>query len=200
MWLWGDHLSAGNLFQGFDGNDEFALYIGTDIGSSSLFPVASLQIEGNSLGGDSENRDRLSVYDQSGAARSLTYDYLDSLAGDVDILGFPVNGPAAIQQFEDDGAIPLANPTGISGTGFRTSAIVPYAAGATIGDGPYGATSGDYDWYSLSALAGQPVRPYVKYAHEAVLDVAEIGGRSTSVTVVGNANRLRTFKPSFSAK
>lgn len=100
VWLWGDHLSGNNLFQGFDGNDEFVLQINADIGSASVFPVASVQIEGNSVGGDSENRDRLSVADWSGAARTLTYGYLDSLAGDVDIAGFPNVGAVQVRTME----------------------------------------------------------------------------------------------------
>ena len=56
--------------------------------------------------------------------------------------------PSPISSVEDDGSIPLANPTGLTGG----AAVV---ASGVIGDGPYGATSGDFDHYSVPATAGQ---------------------------------------------
>jgi pre-peptidase len=58
--------------------------------------------------------------------------------------------PEALTGTEDDGAIPLARPTDlIAGRAVAVS--------ATIGDGPYGKSSGDYDWYSVNAVAGQTI-------------------------------------------
>jgi hypothetical protein len=54
--------------------------------------------------------------------------------------------PVVIGTGEDDGSIPLANPTGLV-----SGSVV--SASATIGDGPFGATSGDYDFYSLLGLS-----------------------------------------------
>lgn len=58
--------------------------------------------------------------------------------------------PGTIPQSEDDGSIPLANPTGLA-----LDQVV--AANASIGDGPYGTTSGDYDFYEIAALSGQRI-------------------------------------------
>jgi hypothetical protein len=58
------------------------------------------------------------------------------------ILSFGAAGPASI---EDDGAIPLANPTGLA----PDSSVV---FSGFIGDGPFGATSGDYDFYALGTV------------------------------------------------
>lgn len=63
-------------------------------------------------------------------------------------LGGPA--PDVLTGSEDDGAIPLALPTGLIGG--RAVQV-----GATIGDGPYGSSSGDYDWYSVNAVAGQTI-------------------------------------------
>jgi Ca2+-binding RTX toxin-like protein len=54
---------------------------------------------------------------------------------------------------EDDGAIPLANPTGLVG-GSQGAVLFT----GEIGDGPYGSSgagSGDFDFYRLEAVAGQ---------------------------------------------
>jgi hypothetical protein len=61
-----------------------------------------------------------------------------------------VSPPVVLTSSEDDGAIPLAQPTDlIAGHAVQVS--------ATIGDGPYGTSSGDYDWYSVNAVAGQTI-------------------------------------------
>jgi hypothetical protein len=58
--------------------------------------------------------------------------------------------PVVLTGSEDDGAIPLAQPTDlVAGHAVQVS--------ATIGDGPYGTSSGDYDWYSVNAVAGQTI-------------------------------------------
>jgi hypothetical protein len=85
MTIIGDGLSADNLFSGNSGNDRFVLEIANDLGAASVYPLTSLEIQGNAPGGDSANRDSLEINDNSGAARNLEFDYLDSLAGDLDI-------------------------------------------------------------------------------------------------------------------
>ena len=52
--------------------------------------------------------------------------------------------------FEPNDAIPQATNTGIVGSGSASFS-------ASIGDGLFGTTSGDYDWFSLSANAGQMI-------------------------------------------
>jgi hypothetical protein len=60
------------------------------------------------------------------------------------------SAPVVLTSSEDDGAIPLAQPTDLAaGHAVQVS--------ATIGDGPYGTSSGDYDWYSVNAVAGQTI-------------------------------------------
>jgi hypothetical protein len=52
---------------------------------------------------------------------------------------------------EDDGAIPLANPTGLV-------VDTPLLFTGAVGDGPFGATSGDFDHYALGTIeAGQVI-------------------------------------------
>src|SRR5262245_59329226 len=72
-----------------------------------------------------------------------------------DIHGFTSPPPRTMTGTEDDGSIPLANPTGLvtSGTDF-------VVVTARIGDGPHGSAgtgSGDYDHYRFAARAGQLV-------------------------------------------
>ncbi|MDX1531221.1 MAG: pre-peptidase C-terminal domain-containing protein, partial [Rhodothermales bacterium] len=56
---------------------------------------------------------------------------------------YPVD--PALPFAEDDGAIPLASPVALAvGEGVRIE-------GAAIGDGPFGATSGDFDFYAVTA-------------------------------------------------
>jgi hypothetical protein len=54
-----------------------------------------------------------------------------------------------LTQFEDDGSIVLATDTGLM---FGQAGLIQ--ANAEIGDGPYGATSGDYDAYKVRVSAG----------------------------------------------
>jgi Bacterial pre-peptidase C-terminal domain len=70
-----------------------------------------------------------------------------------DITGFTSSPPRTIAAAEDDGSIPLANPTGLvtEGTDFVVFT-------ARVGDGPHGSAgtgSGDYDHYRFAARAGQ---------------------------------------------
>jgi hypothetical protein len=103
-----DNLSADNLFQGFDGNDDFSLLITSHIGSTGFVsPTTSVRIEGNGNPlADSANRDRLTVVDGNAAfSRSLNYDILDS-PGDLDILASTIN--AGLFGPEDGGLLPLS--------------------------------------------------------------------------------------------
>ncbi|MFM7058814.1 MAG: beta strand repeat-containing protein, partial [Planctomycetota bacterium] len=103
----GDNLSASNLFQGFDGNDDFNLLISTHIGNSGFVsPTTLVQIEGNgNPATDSANRDRLTIRDSnSGFARSLNYDFLDT-PGDLDIAAGALN--AGLFGPEDGGLLAL---------------------------------------------------------------------------------------------
>ncbi len=74
---------------------------------------------------------------------------------------------------EDDGSIPSANPTGM------TSGMTVVASGV-IGDGPFGATSGDYDFYQVAgALGGDLITVDV--------DSFALGGSLDSVVIVYDA-------------
>ncbi len=87
MTINGDGLSADNIFHGSAGTDNFVLNITTNLGSGSFVDLTSLEIWGDAPdgAGDSSTRDRLEINDNSGAARDLVFDYLDSLTGDIDI-------------------------------------------------------------------------------------------------------------------
>src|SRR5262245_60221540 len=54
-----------------------------------------------------------------------------------------------VAQVEDDGSIMFAN-----WTGYSTSTYGTFQANGFIGDGPFGATSGDYDAFQILAFAG----------------------------------------------
>ncbi len=70
----------------------------------------------------------------------------EDVAVDVSGVLTPPPAPTPFANAEDDGSITLANPTGLtSGSVVTTS--------AEIGDGPFGATSGDYDHYSITGVA-----------------------------------------------
>jgi hypothetical protein len=71
-------------------------------------------------------------------------------------LNITLASPFIVHPAEDDGAIPLAEPTGLTlGPGG-----LAYVS-ATIGDGPHGSSgtgTGDFDFYSVPAAAGQTIR------------------------------------------
>ncbi|MFM8475698.1 MAG: beta strand repeat-containing protein, partial [Planctomycetaceae bacterium] len=107
MLINGDNLSANNLFQGFDGNDDFSLLISTHIGNSGVVsPTTSVRIEGNGNPiADSANRDRLTVVDgNAGFSRAVNYDFLNT-PGDLDILASTLN--AGLFGPEDGGLLGL---------------------------------------------------------------------------------------------
>jgi len=65
-------------------------------------------------------------------------------------VAFTVSDEVNLEAYEPNDSIPQAYDTGISGTGSTVLSAV-------IGDGEFGQTSGDYDYYSLFALAGQNI-------------------------------------------
>jgi hypothetical protein len=78
--------------------------------------------------------------------------------------------PLLPQADEDNGAIPLAVDTGITGT----RSVARYAG--VIGDGPHGSAgtaTGDFDFYQLTATAGMPL----------AIDVTVTGGLNAVVIV-----------------
>lgn len=77
--------------------------------------------------------------------------------------------PRTVAATEDNGAIDLATPTGIDGTGASTTTSV-------LGDGPYGGSSGsnDFDFYALTSSAGQRI----------VVDTARTGTAADTVVAV----------------
>ncbi|WP_146522014.1 dockerin type I domain-containing protein [Stieleria varia] len=80
----GDGLSANNVFSGNTGNDNFVLNVTANLGATSFVDLTSLQINGDAPAADSSNRDTLTINDNSGTARDLVFDYLDT-AGDLDV-------------------------------------------------------------------------------------------------------------------
>ncbi len=90
MTIKGDTLSGGNLFKGNAGNDKFVLNITSDLGASSVFPITSLQIEGNAPASDAANRDILQIVDYGSVVRTLTFTYLTPVGGDIDITGLSI--------------------------------------------------------------------------------------------------------------
>lgn len=75
----------------------------------------------------------------SGAGKSAEADVF----GSTPTPGSPLFGGGSV---EDDGAIPLAKITGLTpGRGLRFT--------GSIGDGPFGGSSGDFDFYQISGLA-----------------------------------------------
>jgi Ca2+-binding RTX toxin-like protein len=68
-------------------------------------------------------------------------------------LNLVLESPVLVNQAEDDGAIPLANDTGLT----AGAEGLAFATGV-IGDGPYGSSgtgTGDFDFYRVDAAAGQ---------------------------------------------
>ena len=66
-----------------------------------------------------------------------------------------LDSPFLVSPAEDDGAIPLANDTGL-----RAGTVGTAFARATIGDGPHGSAgtgTGDFDFYRVEAAAGQTI-------------------------------------------
>ena len=79
-------LGGTNLFSGGVGDDTFNLNIdpGESIGSETA-SITGVTIDGGDPSGNSVNRDRLNVNDNSGFARDLNYHYQSSTSGDLNI-------------------------------------------------------------------------------------------------------------------
>jgi hypothetical protein len=90
----------------------------------------------------------------------------------IDVAGDLGAVPPAVASHEDNGSITLANPTGlVAGSTGRVT------ASATIGDGPHGSSgthSGDYDHYSVPALANQLITVDVEVAGSTLNSVVAI--------------------------
>ncbi len=80
----GDGLSAANQFSGGEAADSFTLNITVGLGDASFVDVTALEFAGNDPAADPAQRDQLQINDNSGAARELVFDYLDT-PGDLDI-------------------------------------------------------------------------------------------------------------------
>jgi hypothetical protein len=90
----------------------------------------------------------------------------------IDVAGVASPVPPSVPSHEDDGAIPLANATGL--TAGQSGQVT---ASATIGDGPNGSTGtrkGDYDYYRVPALANQLLTVNVYVSGSALNSVVAI--------------------------
>lgn len=103
----GDALSANNVFHGSAGFDRTVLNVAADLGATAVFPIASLQIWGDDPAATTNERDSLEINDNSGVARSFTFDYQD-VAGGLDIEdGFAIDvnvRTMEVVNFEDTAA------------------------------------------------------------------------------------------------
>lgn len=88
----------------------------------------------------------------TGAGDNDTAIITGTLQGDLaSVDGPPIPGEPTCTSSEDDGAIQLANPSG-------ASPDVAVLCSGEIGDGPFGTTSGDFDFFNLGSLeAGRSV-------------------------------------------
>ncbi len=123
----GDALSAANTFSGGDDADQFALNITASLGDTSFVDLTALEFAGNDPAADSAQRDRLEINDDSGAARDLVFDYLDT-PGDLDINPGPAGGLGA---GAEDVPVMVRTMETISynGTGARDSVVIEGTSG-----------------------------------------------------------------------
>lgn len=96
--------------------------------------------------GESEPNDSFATAN----AVPLGFDPAEDVA--VDVSGILEEGSniTSLSTTEENGAVPFATPTGLVDGGM-------VVASSTIGDGAYGSTTGDFDWFSLSSLAAGDV-------------------------------------------
>ncbi len=80
----GDGLSADNIFHGSAGFDRTVLNVTANLGATSFVDLTGLIIHGDDPANDTNQRDSVEINDNSGAARDLVFDYIDT-AGGVDI-------------------------------------------------------------------------------------------------------------------
>ncbi len=84
-------------------------------------------------------------------ANLLTLGLLPGSDASVDVTAALIAAsPTALTAGEEDGSIVAATATGLA-------AGQTVVAAGVIGDGPYAATSGDYDFYSIVAVSGQTI-------------------------------------------
>jgi subtilisin-like proprotein convertase family protein len=135
----GDNLSGFNSFRGGGGNDQFLLNITNHIGASGLYPILSLDIHGDALAADSENRDRLIINDNNaGFIRNLNYQYDSADSGGLGIqpnaAGAGLFGAAGLDLvvrtmetviFNSAGANDIVRVTGTDGNDLMTVALLP---------------------------------------------------------------------------
>ncbi|MEO1498334.1 MAG: Ig-like domain-containing protein, partial [Planctomycetota bacterium] len=132
---------------------------------SSATPI-STQFTSLIAVGETEDNDTIETAD----ALPLGFDLDEDPA--IDVSGTLTTPAPATRIFpgEDDGSIPLATPTGLQAGG----AVI---ASATVGDGPFSLTTGDYDWYAIESVsAGQVIT--------ADIDAEIIGSTLDSVVAV----------------
>ncbi len=119
------------------------------------------------------------------------------LDGEIPVTPPPPTDPGDCASIEDDGAIQLSSPTG-------AATDTGVACSGTIGDGPFGETSGDFDFWSLGPLAaGQPVNialtaPGEANDLQAVLIFATDNAQIVDVrvaSVAGETLTLEAFAP-----
>jgi hypothetical protein len=100
-----------------------------------------------------------------------------------DIAPLPAASTIAPAPVEDDGDITKATPTGLTAT--DPQAAVKTVSGQ-IGDGPFAATSGDYDCYATAAQAGESI----------ILDFNRASGLAFVIDLYrSSGDRLGTLNP-----
>ncbi|MBY0514255.1 MAG: hypothetical protein K2P78_10135, partial [Gemmataceae bacterium] len=162
VFVQGDNLSANNVFQGFDGNDDTRMDVGVNVGANpgngnGGFAIQSVLFDGqNNLAGTAgttANRDRLTINDFNNTVRDLNFQYLASQGG-VDILGggnglMGGAGTDAVNVrametlvFNDVFGFNNDNTTltGTAGDDVLTVAQLPGAANVFLGGAPYTST------------------------------------------------------------
>jgi RTX calcium-binding nonapeptide repeat (4 copies)/Bacterial pre-peptidase C-terminal domain len=103
-------------------------------------------------------------------------------------LNLTLESPSIVPAIEDNGSIPLASPSGITAGAQGGKAFVS----AFVGDGPHGSAgtgTGDFDFYSVPALAGQVIT--------ADLDAPDPGGSAggfdSIMAVYNSAGQMLSF-------
>ena len=137
--------------------------------TAAAAPLVHVEAEPAAVQEQNDTQDRAEHIAGFGTARRRT-----PAAQILGTLAPPPVAPLVVRSVEDDGAIPLANDTGI------TAASPSAVADATIGDGPHGSAAGDtgdFDYYSVTATAGQRL----------TADIDTPTGPLDSILVVWNA-------------
>ena len=119
--------------------------------------------------GESESNNTIATANSVPLGLDVGEDFAVDVTGSIDVAS-----PSIILTAEDDGSIPLANDTGLV-----PGASVFAFLSTEIGDGPFGATSGDYDFYRVSAPAGAKITVDI--------DAQSIGSSLDSVVGIYNS-------------